>query len=174
MNKIKENNYAYIDGANLHRGAVSLGWNLDYKRFRVWLLEKYEVKTAYLFLGLMPKYKELYKYLQECGFVIIYKQVIYNEAGTVKGNCDAILVLDAVSDFYENKYDKAVIVSSDGDYAELVEFLKKKEVLLSVISPSNKCSYLLRQQNIPLLYLDTQRKKLEKNIKKAPDEDRTS
>ena len=158
----KENNYAYIDGANLHRGVASLGWKLDYKRFKVWLLEKYGVKTAYLFLGLIPKYKELYKYLQECGFVLIYKQVTYNETGTIKGNCDAILVLDVVSDFYEKKYDKAVIVSCDGDYAELVEFLKKKGALLSVVSPSNKCSYLLRQQNIPLLYLDTQRKKLEK------------
>ena len=158
----KENNYAYIDGANLHRGVASLGWELDYKRFRVWLLEKYGVKTAYLFLGLIPRYKELYKYLQECGFVLIYKQVTYNETGIIKGNCDAILVLDAVSDFYEKKYDKAVIVSCDGDYAELVEFLKKKGALLSVVSPGNKCSYLLRQQNIPLLYLDTQRKKLEK------------
>jgi uncharacterized LabA/DUF88 family protein len=159
---LKENNYAYIDGANLHRGVASLGWKLDYKRFRVWLAEKYKVKTAYLFLGLIPKYKELYKHLQECGFVLIYKQVIYDEAGTAKGNCDAMLVLDAVSDFYEKKYDKAVIVSSDGDYAELVEFLKKKEALFSVVSPSNKCSYLLRRQNIPLSYLDTQRKKLER------------
>jgi uncharacterized LabA/DUF88 family protein len=157
----KQNNFAYIDGANLHNGIKSLDWNLDYKRLRVWLAEKYGVKTAYLFLGLVPKYKELYKYLQECGFVLIYKQVSYDDAGTAKGNCDAILVLDAVSDFYEKKYNKAVIVSSDGDYAELVEFLKKKEVLLSIVSPSNKCSYLLRRQNTPLLYLDTQRKKLE-------------
>ncbi|HCC59922.1 MAG: hypothetical protein A2402_00835 [Candidatus Staskawiczbacteria bacterium RIFOXYC1_FULL_37_43] len=161
MENKKENNFAYIDGANLHRGTTSLGWKLDYKRFRVWLAEKYEIKTAYLFLGLVPKYKELYKYLQECGFILTYKQVSYDDVGTVKGNCDAILVLDAVSGFYEKKYDKAVIVSSDGDYAELVEFLKNKKALLSVVSPSNKCSYLLRRQNTPLLYLDTQRRKLE-------------
>ena len=158
----KENNFAYIDGANLHKGVASLGWSLDYKKFRVWLAEKYGIKTAYLFLGLIPKYKELYKNLQESGFVLIYKQVTYDEVGKAKGNCDAILVLDVVCDFYEEKYEKAVIVSSDGDYAELVEFLKKKGALLSVVSPSNKCSYLLRQRNIPLLYLDTQRKKLEK------------
>lgn len=156
-----QNNFAYIDGANLHRGIVGLGWKLDYKRFRVWLSEKYKVKTAYLFLGLVPKYKELYKYLQECGFVLIFKQVSYDDVGTVKGNCDAILVLNAASDFYEKKCNKSIIVSSDGDYAELVEFLKNKGAILSVVSPSNKCSYLLRRQNTPLLYLDTQRKKLE-------------
>lgn len=114
----KENNFAYIDGANLHRGVDRLGWILDYKRFRIWLAEKYGIKVAYLFLGLVPKYKELYKYLQECGFVIIFKQVSYDDGGKVKGNCDAILVLNAVRDFYENKCDKTVIVSSDGDYAE--------------------------------------------------------
>lgn len=153
----KEKNFAYIDGANLHRGVARFGWTLDYKRFRVWLAEKYSVKSAYLFLGLVPKYKELYKYLQECGFIIIFKQVSYDDGGNVKGNCDAILVLNAVSDFYEKKCDKAIIVSSDGDYAELVEFLKNKKTLLSVVSPSNKCSYLLRRQNVPLLYLDTQK-----------------
>lgn len=157
----KENNFAYIDGANLHRGIADLGWKLDYKKSRVWLAEKYSVKTAYIFLGLVPKYKELYKYLQECGFVVIFKQVNYTDDGTVKGNCDAILVLNAVSDFYEKKFEKAIIVSSDGDYAELVEFLKNKKAFLSVVSPGNKCSYLLRRQNTPLLYLDTQRKKLE-------------
>ena len=45
----KANNYAYIDGANLHKGVHSLGWKLDYKRFRVWLSEKYGVRVAYLF-----------------------------------------------------------------------------------------------------------------------------
>jgi len=157
----KENNFAYIDGANFHKGNKSLGWELDYKRFRIWLAEKYGVKIAYIFLGLVPKYKELYKYLQECGFVLIFKQVNYTDNGTVKGNCDAILVLNAVSDFYEKKCDNIVIVSSDGDYAELIEFLNNKKSLLSVVSPSNKCSYLLRRQNVPLLYLDTQRKRLE-------------
>ena len=157
----KNRNLAYIDGSNLHNGIQSLSWDFDYGRFRIWLSDKYKVSQAYLFLGLIPKHKELYKYLQECGFILTYKQVSYDDVGTVKGNCDAILVLNAVCDFYEKKCDKAVIVSSDGDYAELVEFLKIKGALLSVVSPSNKCSYLLRRQNTSLLYLDTQRKKLE-------------
>lgn len=51
----KENNYAYIDGANLHKGVNSLGWKLDYKRFRIWLSEKYNARIAYLFIGLIPE-----------------------------------------------------------------------------------------------------------------------
>ena len=58
--KNKLNNFAYIDAANLYRGIKSSGWNMDYQRFRIWLSEKYKVKSAYLFIGLIPKYKELY------------------------------------------------------------------------------------------------------------------
>ena len=55
----KENNFAYIDGANLHNGIYDFGWKLDYARFKVWLREKYVLKTAYNLIGLIPKYKEL-------------------------------------------------------------------------------------------------------------------
>ncbi|TSD06001.1 MAG: Uncharacterized protein Athens071412_148 [Parcubacteria group bacterium Athens0714_12] len=51
----KENNFAYIDGANLHKGVKGLGWNLDYRRFRVWLREKYFIEQAYIFIGLVPR-----------------------------------------------------------------------------------------------------------------------
>lgn len=38
--KKSQNNYAYIDGANLHKGVEQLDWEFDYKKFRVWLTEK--------------------------------------------------------------------------------------------------------------------------------------
>ena len=171
----KEKNFAYIDGANLHKGIDELGWELDYGRFRVWLKDKYNITNAYLFIGFLAKNKNLYTRLQEVGFILIYKEVTYDSGGSVKGNCDAALVLKVVSDFYEKNFKTAVLVSSDGDYAELVNFLKEKGVLRMVNSPSNHCSYLLRKQNIPLLYLNTQREKIEIEAQKekAPDGDGT-
>ncbi|PIR87511.1 MAG: hypothetical protein COU11_00150 [Candidatus Harrisonbacteria bacterium CG10_big_fil_rev_8_21_14_0_10_49_15] len=170
-----QNNVAYIDGANLHQGVISLGWRLDYERFRVWLSEKYQVKTAYLFIGLIPKYKELYTYLSKSGFTLVFKEVVYDNDGKAKGNCDADLVLQATRDAYEDIYDKAVIVSSDGDYAGLVRFLidkKKMEILLSP-APTEKCSILLKRTNVAISYLADQRSLLELQNKKAPDRDRT-
>ena len=145
---------AYIDGANLHRGTKNLGWNLDYKRFRVWLRDKYHVETAYLFIGLIPKNKDLYTFLQEAGYILVYKEITYDSDGKVKGNCDADLVLKMTSDFYEKSFDQAVLVSSDGDYAGLVKFLKEKKSFRALVSPSNNCSFLLRKLNIPIVYLD--------------------
>ena len=49
--KTKENNYTFIDSQNLNLGIQSLGWRLDYRRFRIYLKEKYDITVAYLFLG---------------------------------------------------------------------------------------------------------------------------
>jgi uncharacterized LabA/DUF88 family protein len=151
-----KNNCAYIDGANLHQGVKNSGWKLDYRRFRVWLSEKYGVKNAYIFIGLIPKFKDLYAYLQECGFILIFKEVIYASNGKAKGNCDADLVLQAAIEFYENKFDSAVLVSSDGDYASLVKFLMSRGKLIAALSPhtKDKCSILLKRTNAPIVYLD--------------------
>ena len=168
----KSNNFAYIDGANLHNGIISFGWKMDYARFRVWLSEKYKIKTAYFFIGLIPKNKELYKYLQESGFTLVFKEVVYDGKGKPKGNCDADLVLQTVCDAYENKFEKAIIVSSDGDYAGLVKFLKEKEKLVTILSPSNekKCSILLKRIGVKISYINDQRSNLELAQKeKAPD-----
>ena len=65
MTKItsRQNNYAFIDGQNLYLGINLLGWKLDYKRFFVYLKEKYNVKKAYLFLGYIKEREDLCSWL---------------------------------------------------------------------------------------------------------------
>ncbi len=148
-------NNAYVDGANLNKGVSSLGWKLDYKKFRVWLTEKHGVKDAYLFIGLIPKHKDLYTSLQESGFTLVFKEVVYDGEGNAKGNCDADLVLNVTRDAYLNKFEKAIIVSSDGDYASTVKFLSDEQKFKMLISPSiqKRCSILLKRLGVPITYL---------------------
>ncbi len=163
--EIKEkNNIAYIDAANLYNGIKSLGWELDYARFRIWLSEKYLVKRAYLFIGLVPKYNDLYTHLQEAGFTLVFKETTYDGEGKIKGNCDADLVLQATRDFYENNLEKAIITASDGDYSGLVKFLNEKNKIMVILSPANekKCSILLKRTGVPITYLNDKRSILEK------------
>jgi uncharacterized LabA/DUF88 family protein len=172
----KENNFAYIDGANLHKGIKDLGWSLDYARFRVWLKEKYSVERAYLFIGLMPKRKELYTALQEAGFTLVFKEITYDGQGNVKGNCDADLVLAAVRDAYENNFAKMILVSCDGDYAGMVKFLMVKNKFKIILSPNNKnkLSILLKRTGASIAYLDNQKSILVALKEKAPDADGTA
>ena len=162
MENKRGNNFAYIDAANLNNALKELEWNLDYKKFRIWLSHKYKIEKAYIFIGLIPKYKNLYKYLQESGFTLVFKEVIYDGTGKPKGNCDADLVLQAVCDTYENKFNEAIIVTSDGDYSGLVKFLIEKNKLTAILSPSNpkKCSILLKRTNARISYINEQKSKL--------------
>lgn len=152
---MKNNNYAYIDGNNLYRGVNDSGWKIDFVRFRKWLFDKYSVTKAYYFIGLIPKEKDLYRNLQEAGYTLIFKEVIYDSSGKAKGNCDADFVLQSVVDVYENNCDQQVLVTSDGDYASLVKFLQTKNKLRVILSPSieKKCSILLKRTNASITYL---------------------
>jgi len=160
MRKI-ENNYAFIDSQNLNLGIQKLGWKLDYTKFRIYLKEKYGIKKAYLFIGFVALNQNLYDSLQEAGFVLRFKPTIPDENGKIKGNVDADLVLRAVLEIKE--YDKAVIVSSDGDFYSLVQHLYEANKLRSVLSPDKKnCAVLLRQSaKEKIIYMDNLRKKLE-------------
>ena len=163
----KENNFAYLDGANLHKGILELGWHLDYQRFRVYLRDKYAVSKAYIFLGFIPSNALLYRDLQNWGYIVIFKPTITDSKGDIKGNCDAELVLQAVSDMYEKLYNKAVIVSGDGDFTCLVNFLKERDRLKVVLSPNHRKASVLLRRAVPndIVFLERFRDRLERREK---------
>ena len=138
-------NYAFIDAQNVHLGIKSLGWKLDWAKFRVYLKEKYKVSEAYLFIGFMHDNQTLYEHLQKAGFILIFKPLVFTEDGVAKGNCDADLVLHTILKI--NEYTKAIIVSSDGDFYSLVRHLYEKGKLEMVLSAHvETCSKLLKKE----------------------------
>ena len=135
-------NFAFIDSQNVNLGIRELGWKLDWRKFRVFLKERYRVKTAYIFIGFMEEYQDLYQSLQKAGFVLIFKTIVRDKQGKAKGNVDADLVLQAMIE-YPN-YERPVIVSGDGDYYSLVRYLYRHNKLVCALSPSrSSCSALL-------------------------------
>lgn len=172
MDKRKLKNYAFIDSQNLNLSIKSLGWKLDFGRFRVYLKEKYGVGKAYLFLGFMEENRDLYKSLQEKDYILIFKPILKYNDGKVKGNCDAELVLQAMIDY--KKYDKAVIVTGDGDFHCLVDYLLKQKKMEKVIAPNQK-RYSVLLKRFPSQYLafvSDLKKKLEYK-RKEPRKDKT-
>lgn len=141
--KTKENNFAFIDSQNVNLAIRSLGWKLDLARFRVYLKEKYGVTKAFLFIGYIEGNNDLYISLQSAGFLCIFKPTLEYKDGTTKGNCDAELVLHTMIE-YPN-YDKAIIVTGDGDFYCLAQYLIEKDKLSAILIPNRfKFSALLR------------------------------
>lgn len=155
--------YAFIDSQNMNLGIRSEGWTIDYAKFRLYLKNKYNVDKAFMFIGLVQNNQKLYTALQAAGFILVFKPTIrYFENGreTVKGNVDAELVLHAAAIEVDN-YDKAIIVSGDGDFACLIEYLDDKDKLLKVMTPNAKYSKLLKPFSAYIIQISKLKKSLE-------------
>lgn len=166
-------NYAFIDSQNVYLSIKNQGWKIDFAKFRIYLADKYAVEKAYLFMGYLDGNLPMYKKLQEDGYIVIFKPTLIYKDGSTKGNCDAELVLHAMIE-YKN-YDSAVLVSGDGDFFCLAQYLKDNKKLEAVVVPDqNKYSALLKKINTSdekfLIFLSEARNKIEYTPikKKAP------
>ena len=158
--KASENNYAFIDSQNLNLAIRDQGWELDFRRFRQYLKDAYDVTKAFIFIGYVPTNQSLYTALQQKGYILIFKPTLRLPDGKVKGNTDAELVLHAMLEY--SNYDKAVIATGDGDCYCLIKHLKKQGKLKKLIIPNrNKYSSLLREFAVDMLFMNGLRGKLE-------------
>ncbi|MFQ5662054.1 MAG: NYN domain-containing protein [Candidatus Paceibacteria bacterium] len=135
-----ENNLAFIDGQNLHLGVLQNDWRINHKKFRIYLKDKYNVHEAYYILGYVnEEEQELYNNLQKAGFVVMFKE--HNPAlrSQKKGNVDADIVFEIMKNLIDNKnFNKIVLVSGDGDYKKMVNYLIEKDKFEKILFPNKK------------------------------------
>lgn len=158
--------YAFIDSQNLNLGVRSQGFSLDWRKLRQYLRNKYNVVKAFAFIGYKAGNESLYTSLQNMGFILIFKPTLELPTGMVKGNVDAELVLHTMIEF--NNYDKAIIVSGDGDFYCLVEHLANQNKLQCVLVPNRYYSSLLRKFNNSISRVDLLKNSLELKKQKRP------
>ncbi|HMS31739.1 MAG TPA: NYN domain-containing protein [Candidatus Saccharibacteria bacterium] len=145
-----ECNYAYIDGQNLHLGTTKGEpvWYIDLARFRVYLKEKYKVEKAYYYLGYVQEgeqAEELYEDIQSAGFILVFRQHSKAMISNKKGNVDSDIIFNIMKRLYlKEKFDKIVLVSGDGDYKMLVDFLIEQNKFKKILFPSARASSLYK------------------------------
>jgi uncharacterized LabA/DUF88 family protein len=166
------NNFAFIDNQNLNLGIQKNGWKMDWRKFRSFLRDKYDIKSAYMFIGYMPEMEDLYNQMHDAGYLVVLKPTLEmfkipkeegengdkDEKKQVKGNIDVELALWAIKEM--PNYDKAIIISGDGDFYSLVEHLKEHGKLLNLMVPNHQYSTLLRQYDDQIVHLDKLRREL--------------
>jgi uncharacterized LabA/DUF88 family protein len=170
--------YAFIDSQNLNLGTkkdiirhnkkIYRGWVLDFRKFRIYLKDKFRAEKAFLFIGYIKENKQLYHDLRLAGFDLVFKPTTKDGFGKPKGNIDAELVLHSAAIEFKN-YDKAVIVSGDGDFRCLHEYLEQNNKLASIIIPNPLSeSSLLKtfQKYKSFIQFDRQKLEHKKGIKK--------
>lgn len=182
----KPNTYAFIDSQNLNLGTQRMGWKLDWRRFRQYLADKHGVTKAYMFIGYMSENEQMYEYMHELGYLVVLKPTIDvslhhdsnektegrpndkadhpNKAGDdkekpiIKGNVDAELVLYAMKELAN--YSQAIIVSGDGDFFSLAEYLEEQGKLAHILTPNWQYSSLLKVFDDKIIRLDQLRRQL--------------
>lgn len=176
------NTYAFIDSQNLNLGTQRMGWKLDWRKFRQYLAKEYGVTKAYMFIGYMSENEQLYEYMHELGFLVVLKQTIdvnashdneeslsedkqEKEKPAIKGNVDAELVLYAMKEL--PNYDKAIIVSGDGDFFSLAEYLEEQGRLAYILAPNWQYSSLLKPFETKIVRLDQLRRQLAYHDRKS-------
>lgn len=149
----------------MHLSAKHLGWEIDWATFREYLQKRHNVSHAYYFIGYLKGYQHLYDNLKDYGYILIHKPVLTLPDGSIKGNCDAEIVLHTMIEI--DNYNKAVIVTGDGDIGCLVEYLRGVNKFKLVIAcRQDSCSYLLRKAaGGDIMFLDFLRYKFEKKQK---------
>ena len=128
MTNNKQSNVAFIDGQNLHLGTREKGWSVNHDRFRTYLRDKYKIAEAYYYLGYVSEdAQDLYDNLQKAGFILSFREHSSAMKGHKKGNVDSDIVFGVMRKLVENEpFEKVYIVSGDGDYKKMVDFLIKK------------------------------------------------
>lgn len=140
----KPANIAFIDGQNLHLGTKECDWRIDHARFRRYLSEKYNITEAYYFLGYTsPEEQDLYDKLQKAGFILSFRDHSSALKGKKKGNVDSDIIFGIMKKLIEeldgqDKFGKIFIVSGDGDYNRLVNFLVKRGKFGKMLFPNKK------------------------------------
>ena len=142
---MQNNNIAFIDGQNLHLGTKQNGWFIDLYKFKKYLQDRYSTNETYYFMGhLQEENNELYKEIQKAGFIIIFKDHNEYAISKKKGNVDTDIVFEIMKSLIENaQLDKIILVSGDGDYKKLVDYLIEKDKFKRILFPDgNKASSL--------------------------------
>ena len=100
-----------------------------------------------MFIGYIEENQNMYDQLVKYGYQVVYRPTttIGSKSGesTTKGNVDVELVLQVMKD-YDN-YDKAIIISGDGDFYSLIKYLVRRNKLKYLMVPNFKYSSLLKE-----------------------------
>ena len=131
----------FIDGANLHATAKTLGFDIDYKLLLNEFQSRGTLLRAFYYTAIVEdqeysSLRPLIDWLDYNGFTVVTKATkeFIDASGRrkVKGNMDIELAVDAME--LAEHIDEMVLFSGDGDFRSLVEAMQRHGVRVTVIS----------------------------------------
>jgi uncharacterized LabA/DUF88 family protein len=131
----------FIDGANLHSTAKSLGFDIDYKRLLSEFQSRGSLVRAFYYTAIVddPEFsslRPLVDWLDYNGFIVVTKPAKEFDDGEgrrkFKRSMNVELAVDAME--LAPNLDEIVLFSGDGDFCSLVEAVQRRGVSVTVVS----------------------------------------
>ena len=166
----------FIDGNNFYFGLRKLYGknrglkNFDFERFVKFLAGKDDVVAIYYYNALLDKENNPQKYESQKEFfeklkqipnfhLVLCKLLKRNITGTDKfyyiiKEDDINMAVDMVENACDNNFDMAILVSGDGDFISLVEYLKNQGKRVEVLSFGKTTSLKLKEAADEFIDLD--------------------
>ncbi|MCK1307675.1 NYN domain-containing protein [Bradyrhizobium sp. 45] len=150
----------FIDGANLHAAARTLGFDIDYKRLLKEIQSRGTLVRAFYYTAVIEdqefsSIRPLLDWLDYNGYTVVTKPTkeFVDSSGrrTVKGNMDIELAVQAME--LAGELDEMILFSGDGDFRSLVEAVQRRGVRVTVVStiasqPAMVADELRRQADV--------------------------
>ena len=129
----------FIDVANLHATARTLGFDIDYKRLLAEFCSRGAVLRAFYYSAMdleLSSLRPLLDWLNYNGYTVVTRPTKETvDAGgrrRVKGNLEIQLAVDAME--LAADVDEMILFSGDGDFRPLVEAVQRRGVRVTVVS----------------------------------------
>lgn len=168
MSQLTNKTYIFIDSANLIFGAKATGkWKVDFSKLFKYLKNKYQTNKIFYYTGFKPKSSDIQKIkkLETIGYIVKSKPLkfinqksiiqknqcpkckynwdkIINKPPLVKANCDVDLTLDVLQ--HQSLFDQIIVLSGDGDFLVLYQYLESIGKKVKIISESKLTAKSIR------------------------------
>lgn len=154
----------FIDSSLLFYSAFQLEIEIDYRKLLKNLTNEKSVLGTFYYIGGDPtneKQKQFLLWMHRNGYRVISKDLVELPDGSKKANLNVEIAIDMLS--LVNSYDRAILVSGDGDLSYVVDKISSQGVRVDVISLRSMTSDSLI--NVAEHYIDLE--DIKENIKKT-------
>lgn len=137
----------FIDYHNLEGSLRNEGAQMDILVLRDYLAEGRDLIESFVFVGTNPNNVEederFHRFLRRNGFVVKTKKAKVRPDGSLKCDFDVEMVLDVVDFVTHARPNIVCLVTGDGDFQPLTEFLRMRGIRVEVASTPTSISHNL-------------------------------
>jgi uncharacterized LabA/DUF88 family protein len=138
--------FVYVDAANIILSAQNHGLDIDSLKLVRHLTDVHRATRVMYFTGNFKSKRREFDVLKTAGVELVYKE-IYNEEHKAKANCDVEIAHRMTKDALLNPPEKIVLVSGDGDFAALCDFVHERSIEMKVVAfDPISCSRVLKRR----------------------------